>query len=332
MRRGSSKSPAQASRASSAVRRRSRRTRRLSQSTGSVSARPGRRRNETTVAAVPSPAAIAISSSRLRPGCRRGQRDALSPRAPARMPIRPSERAISGAWRSGLRTTIAISSGSLSASSRAILRPISSASPREPAASAAAATRQARSARSRARRGCARGGGARSRRSDRRRPLGHRRAELVAEDTEQLGPRGEGLAVLEGRGDDDLGRGGERADQLDLFAGQVVEAVEEDRTALPGVGRRAQGGRRGGGEVAVHGPARVAKPLVGGEEGDDLALELAGAGRISRGLRAWPHRARRPGGRRAAPRAPARKSPGGPERPSLRRLAVRARPRASQTR
>ena len=207
--------------ASSAVRRRSRRTRRSSQSTVRAGRWIAGRRwvEERPVAAVPSPAAAARSSISS-PDVAVAASGTLEASAPAGCPS--GERA--GDQRRlavGVRTTIAISSGSTpSASSRAILRPISSASPRLAGRTRAGHDRRrARSARSRARRGCARGGGGSRRVGPRRRSRSRspsRRARRGGR-AEQLGPRGERLPVLEGDRDHDLGRGGERADQLDLF-------------------------------------------------------------------------------------------------------------------
>ena len=202
--------------------------------------RPSRTPQEQdVVAAVPSPATM-VSSSRLAPGCRRGQRDA---RLGRQRDAHPSERA-------GDQRRLAVGAadhdrdlvgiGAVGEQSRDLatdqLRLAAEGRPPRAAATRPGSIRSESGSKR-----------LRSRWWSTVPALGTAGARSVTvapnssrEDTEQLGPRGQGLAVLEGRGDDDLGRGGERADQLDLFAGQVVEAVEEDRTALPGVGRRAQ--------------------------------------------------------------------------------------------
>ena len=107
--------------------------------------------------------------------------------------------------------------------------------------------------------------------------LGDGSAELVPEHAEQLGASGECLPVLERHRHRHLAGVGERADELDLLAGQIVESVQEDRPRRPGPRLAAERGGRSRGELVIVGElAAISKRFVGFEQRDQLALVVPG--------------------------------------------------------
>ena len=107
--------------------------------------------------------------------------------------------------------------------------------------------------------------------------LGDGSAELVPEHAEQLGASGECLPVLERHRHRHLAGVGERPDELDLLAGQIVESVQEDRPRRPGPRLAAERGGRSRGELVIVGElAAIAERLVGFEQRDQLALVVPG--------------------------------------------------------
>ncbi len=156
----------------------------------------------------------------------------------------------------------------------------------------------------------------------------------VAQGRDQPGPRREGPAVGERDRDRHRGRGGERVDQLELGAREVVEAVHEHGPRAPAVGIGAERPDRGcGGGRPVAAAAALTQLGVAGVEGRELALvaglvEVADdGGELGRRDQRRLELGDQAGERRREPR-PGRRAPqparvGGVDRGAHERLALR---------
>ena len=302
----------------SAVRSRSRRTRRSSQSTRPGEAIPGVRRYASRSSASPRPDRGAQQREQPRAGQRSGSRAGPPGPRPGSGSGRTRGAAAGPSRRGRGRRPRSRPAGTSPSSSRATSEPIVSASASSPAEASsarppsfsiglAAAARRS-GARARTGSGCAV-----------KRGFVSRCVIETPRHVPQLGEegaagRGQHLAVLVGEGEGHVGGIPELADQLDLLGGEVVEAVEQDRAACPAVGMRAQGrGRRGGEAVGVLAPQLVAELAEGLRRATRPPLVGAGlGGALAQGRRVDR---RRPAARRSAPPAPRRSRAAAPKRP-----------------
>ena len=217
-----------------------------------------------------------------------------------------------------------------SASRRAISTPIASASPRGPADSSS--TRPSS--------GATRGGSGSNSIRSRWRSVGLLGVALVegelardlgaelAQLPDQLCPRRQRPAIGEGDRDGDVPGSGERVDQLELGAGEVVEPVDEHRPGAPRVGVVAQGAdRRGERRRPVAASARLAQLDVAANRNGRARARIRRRRARRRSPRTRAGRPAPPRARRSAGRAPGRTRAGPPSAAGVRGRRSRS-PRA----